>query len=69
MSELREVPPKTPVIDAVEQTGKFGRIVALVLRPLKRWREKRARKKAQEYINKRWHDPLRVGEPERSDTP
>jgi hypothetical protein len=67
--ELREVPPKTPLIDAVEQTGKVGRIVGFFLRPLKAWREKRARKKAQEHIDKRWHDPLRVGKPERSDTP
>lgn len=64
MSELKEVPQKTPVLDAVEGTGKFGRIVALVLRPLKRWQEARARRKAQEYIDRTWH-----GKPDREDTP
>jgi hypothetical protein len=69
MGKLEEVPQPTPVIDAIEGTGKVGKVAGWFLRIGKAWRERRARKKAQEYVDRTWHDALRVGQPEREDEP
>lgn len=61
---IERVPPKEPILDAAESSGGKLGLIARILRPLKAWREKRARKKAQEYVDKHWHDKLRVGEHE-----
>ena len=69
MSELREVPPKTPILDAAEAQGGRVGLVAAIVRPLKRVFDRIRQRRAQRKIDKRWHDDLRVGKPEREDTP
>jgi hypothetical protein len=66
---IREVPPKTPIIDAIEGLGKGGKVVGGVLRALRRPFLMRRQAKQQEYIDKHHHDKLRHGQPERDDVP
>ncbi len=66
MTELREVPPKTPILDRAEaQGGKIG-LVATIVRPFKALFERIRRRRTQKKIDKRWHD-VHVGKPERDE--
>lgn len=56
---LERVPDKTPILDAAEASGGRVGLIARILRPLKAWQERRARRKAQEYIDRTYHDRLR----------
>lgn len=61
--ELREVPPKTPVIDMVEEVPKVGGILSRIFRALRTPFLMRRRAKQQKQITERWHTPQ--GQPER----
>lgn len=66
MTELREVPPKTPILDRAEaQGGKIG-LVATIVRPFKALFERIRRRRVQKKIDARWHD-VHVGKPERDE--
>lgn len=67
MSELREVPPKTPALDAAEAFGGKVGLIAAIVRPFKGLFDRIRRRRAQKKIDKRWHDELRVGKPERDE--
>lgn len=69
MSKLEEVPPKTPIIDQIERLPKVGKLIGGVLRVFRRPWMRRREKKVQDEIDRRYHDKLRHGQPERSDTP
>ena len=66
MSELREVPPKTPALDAAEAYGGKVGLVATIVRPFKALFERIRRRHAQRYIDRTWHD-VHVGKPERDE--
>ena len=66
MGELREVPPKTPILDAAEAQGGRVGLVAAIVRPFKALFERIRRKRAQRYIDRTWHD-VHVGKPERDE--
>ena len=66
MTELREVPPKTPILDRAEaQGGKIG-LVATIVRPFKALFERIRRRRVQKKIDARWHD-VHVGKQERDE--
>ncbi len=69
MSKLEQVPPKTPVIDLIERVPKVGKPIGAVLRGLRGPWRRRHEKRVQDYIDRTYHDKLRVGEPEREDSP
>ncbi len=69
MSELREVPPKTPILDAAEASGGRVGLIARILRPFKAIGERIRRRRQQRHIDRTYHDALRVGTPELDDTP
>ena len=66
MSELREIPPKTPILDRAEaQGGRVGPVSAIV-RPSKPLFDRIRRRRTQKKIDARWHD-VHVGKPERDE--
>jgi hypothetical protein len=65
--ELRQVPPRTPVIDLIERIPKIGKPVGKVLRAVRPFWRRRHEKRVQDEIDRRYHDKLRHGE--RDDTP
>jgi hypothetical protein len=65
MSKLTEG-NRDPYIDSLGTEGKRG-IVAIFLRIGKRIGERIHRKRVQRDVDKRWHDGLRVGKPERDE--
>jgi len=69
MSKLEEVPPKTPWIDEIEKVPKVGKFIGGVMRLFRGPWRRRHEKKVQDEIDRRFHDKLRHGEPDRSDTP
>lgn len=69
MSELRQVPRPTPILDAAEAAGGRLGLVARIARVLRPIGERIRQRRAQRRIDKRWHDELRVGAPEREDEP
>ena len=68
MNELREVPPKTPILDAAEAQGGRVGLVAAIVRPFKALFERIRRRRVQKKIDARWHD-VHVGKQEREDEP
>ena len=66
MSELREIPPKTPILDAAEAQGGRVGLVATIVRPFKALFDRIRRRRTQKKIDKRWHD-VHVGKPERDE--
>lgn len=67
--ELREVQQPAPVIEEIEARGERGRVVGGILRVLRYLFRRRHEAKVQAEVNRRWHDKLRVGAPEREDMP
>ena len=67
MSELREVPQDTPILDAGDAMGGKVGLIAAIVRPLKRVFDRIRQRRTQRRIDKRWHDDLRVGKPERDE--
>lgn len=62
MSEIKQVPPKTPIIDALERIPKVGPVLGGVLRAVRPWWRRRHERKIQDQIDKQWHDRFRDGE-------
>ncbi len=65
MSELREVPQATPIIDAVDGPGRRG-LIAGAMRLGKRLFQRIRERRIQRKIDRRWHD-VHVGKPERDE--
>jgi len=64
MSEIKEVKPKTPIIDLVESIPTVGPPIATLLRAARPWWRRRHEKRVQDQIDKTYHDRLRMGEKE-----
>lgn len=69
MGDIREVKPKTPVIDFVESIPKVGPVLGGLMRALRGPWRRRHERRVQDQIDRDFHDKLRNGLPEREDVP
>ncbi len=59
---LERVPEKTPILDSAESAGGRIGLIARIVRPFKEVAERIRRRRQQRYIDRTYHDKLRVGE-------
>lgn len=58
---IERVPDKTPILDSAESAGGRIGLIARIVRPFKEVAERWQRRRHQKYIDRTYHDRLRVG--------